>query len=208
VGRYLGPVCRLCRREREKLYLKGAKCDSLKCPMERRPYPPGMHGRERTRLGSDYLVQLREKQKLRRIYGVLETQFRNEYERASRQPGMTGVNLLLLLERRLDNIVFRAGWAASRAQARQFVSHGHILVDGKRVTIASYKVTKGQVVSLSDKAKGFVVIRHNLEVLNRPLPRWLESSEDRTSVTLTDYPAREELQLPVAEHLIVELYSK
>ena len=147
MARYTGPVCRLCRREKMKLFLKGPKCDSMKCPIERRPYPPGEHGRGRIR-ESEYLLQLREKQKARRIYGVLEKQFRNLYEEANRQGGITGENLLRMLEQRLDNVVFRAGWGASRNQARQFVRHGHVNVNGRRVTIPSYQVRKGDVVEL------------------------------------------------------------
>ena len=143
MARYTGPVCRLCRREKMKLFLKGPKCDSMKCPIERRPYPPGEHGRDRMRQGSEYLTQLREKQKARRIYGVLEKQFHNLYEEANRQSGITGENLLRMLEMRVDNVAFRAGWGASRAQARQLVRHGHVLVNGKRVTIPSYRVRKG-----------------------------------------------------------------
>src|SRR5579872_5983041 len=137
MARYTGPVCRLCRREKMKLYLKGAKCDSTKCPIERKPYPPGEHGRDRMRQGSEYLVQLREKQKARRIYGLVEKRFQNLYEVASRSEGITGENLLQMLELRLDNVVFRAGWGASRSQSRQFVRHGHVSVNGKRVTIPS-----------------------------------------------------------------------
>src|SRR5918997_3906918 len=143
MARYTGPVCRLCRRERMKLYLKGAKCDTMKCPIERRPYPPGEHGLARQRQGWEYLVQLREKQKARRIYGLMEKQFRNLYAEANRQQGVTGENLLRMLETRLDNVAFRAGWGSSRDQARQLVRHGHVLVDGKRVTIPSYRLRKG-----------------------------------------------------------------
>src|SRR6186997_941081 len=152
MARYTGPVCRLCRREKMKLFLKGPKCDSMKCPIERRPYPPGEHGRDRPR-ESEYQIQLREKQKARRIYGLLEKQFRNLYEEANRRPGVTGENLLRLLETRLDNVTFRAGWGSSRAQARQLVRHGHVAVNGKRVTIPSYTVRKGDVVTLSPKAR-------------------------------------------------------
>ena len=149
MARYTGPVCRLCRREKVKLFLKGPKCESMACPIERRPYPPGDHGRDRMRQGSEYLAQLREKQKARRIYGVLEVQFRNLYEEANRQSGITGENLLRMLELRVDNVAFRALWGASRSQARQLVSHGHVLVNGKRVTIPSYRVRVGDVVSLA-----------------------------------------------------------
>src|SRR5919206_4518992 len=157
MARYTGPVCRLCRREKMKLFLKGPKCDSMKCPIERRPYPPGEHGRGRVR-ESEYLFQLREKQKARRIYGVLEKQFRNLYEEANRQEGITGENLLRMLEMRLDNIAYRAGWGASRAQARQFVRHGHVRVNGKRVTIPSYRVRPDDVISLKDAAKQLAIV--------------------------------------------------
>jgi small subunit ribosomal protein S4 len=209
MARYTGPVCRLCRRERMKLYLKGAKCDSLKCPIERRPYPPGEAGNSRRqRQGSEYLLQLREKQKARRIYGVMEKQFRRIYAEANRRPGVTGENLLQMLECRLDNVSFRAGWGASRAQARQLVRHGHIAVNGKRVTIPSYQVRKGDVVSLRDKAKAMDFIRHNLEVLDRAKPAWLEAGEGGAAVTVAALPVREAIDVPVREQLIVELYSK
>ena len=207
MARYTGPVCRLCRRERMKLYLKGPKCDSMKCPIERRPYPPGEHGRGRIR-ESEYMLQLREKQKARRIYGVLEKQFRNLYKEANRQDGITGENLLRMLELRLDNVVYRAGWAASRSQARQLVRHGHVNVDGKRVTIPSYQVRKGQVIELRDKARAMIVIRHNVDTIDRRVPPWLEGGNDNFSVTVRDLPLREHIDVPVRESLIVELYSK
>src|SRR5215210_4816522 len=187
MARYTGPVCRLCRREKMKLFLKGPKCDSMKCPIERRPYPPGEHGRGRIR-ESEYLFQLREKQKARRIYGVLEKQFANLYEEANRQSGITGENLLRMLELRLDNVAFRAGWGASRSQARQFVRHGHVDVNGRRVDIPSYRLKKGDVVSLRDKARTMIVIRHNLDTLDRVVPAWLEATEDRNQVTVRDVP--------------------
>src|SRR5436309_5477073 len=182
MARYTGPVCRLCRREKMKLFLKGPKCDSMKCPIERRPYPPGEHGRDRMRQGSEYLAQLREKQKARRIYGVLEKQFANLYEEANRQSGITGENLLRMLEQRLDNIAFRAGWGSSRSQARQLVRHGHVLVNGKRVTIPSYRVRKGDVIGLKEKSKNLIVVRHNLDTLDRRVPAWLESGAENTEV--------------------------
>jgi small subunit ribosomal protein S4 len=192
-----------------KLYLKGTKCDSMKCPIERRPYPPGEHGRTRSRKDSEYLVQLREKQKARRIYGVMEKQFRNLYDEANRQQGVTGENLLRLLEMRLDNVVFRAGWGASRSQARQLVRHGHIDVNGRRVTIPSYHVRKGDVVSLRDKAKKMIIVRHNIETIDRSVPPWLDTSgEHADKVTVRDEPLREHIDVPVREQLIVELYSK
>jgi small subunit ribosomal protein S4 len=190
-----------------KLFLKGPKCDSMKCPIERRPYPPGEHGRGRIR-ESEYMLQLREKQKARRIYGVLEKQFRNLYAEANRQPGITGENLLRMLELRLDNVVYRAGWAASRAQARQLVRHGHVSVRGKRVTIPSYQVRKDDAVELRQKARAMIVIRHNMDTLDRRVPPWLEAGTDEFSMTVRDLPLREHIDVPVRESLIVELYSK
>jgi small subunit ribosomal protein S4 len=207
VARYTGAVCRLCRRERMKLFLKGTKCESMRCPIERRPYPPGQHGRGRVR-DSEYLLQLREKQKCRRIYGLLEKQFQLIYAKANKQPGITGENLLRLLELRLDNVVFRTGFASSRSQARQFVRHGHVLVNGKRVTIPSYVVRKDDVVSLSDKARKMIVIRHNIDTLDRLAPQWLDVAAGDFKATVRDLPLREQIDIPVREQLIVELYSK
>jgi small subunit ribosomal protein S4 len=208
MARYTGPACRLCRREKVKLFLKGPKCESAKCPIERRPYPPGEHGRDRTRQGSEYLAQLREKQKARRIYGVLERQFRSLYEEANRQSGITGENLLRMLELRLDNLAFRAGWGASRAQARQLVGHGHVQVNGKRVTIPSYRARQGDVITLSAKAREFIVVRHNLDTLDRAVPRWCESGDGGYSLTVRGLPERDQIDTQVREQLIVELYSK
>jgi len=208
VARYTGPVCRLCRRERMKLFLKGAKCDSMKCPIERRPYPPGEAGRARQRQGSEYLLQLREKQKARRIYGLMEKQFRRIYAEANRRSGVTGENLLQMLELRLDNVTFRAGWGASRAQSRQLVRHGHVAVNGKRVTIPSYTLRKGDVVSLREKARTMIVVQHNIDTLDRLTPQWLETGDGGFQVTARDLPHREHIDVPVREQLIVELYSK
>jgi small subunit ribosomal protein S4 len=207
MARYTGPVCRLCRRERMKLFLKGAKCDTMKCPVERKPYPPGQHGRGRIR-DSEYLLQLREKQKCRRIYGMLEKQFRNLYALAAREKGITGENLLRMLEQRLDNVVFRAGFSASRNQARQFVRHGHVNVNGKRVTIPSYMVKKGDVIELGAKAQKMIVVRHNLDTIDRAVPMWLEVEGSSHKATVRDLPMREQIDIPVREQLIVELYSK
>lgn len=207
MARYTGPVCRLCRREKMKLFLKGPKCDTMKCPVERHPYPPGMHGRGRIR-ESEYMFQLREKQKARRIYGVLEKQFRNLYKEASRQKGITGENLLRMLEQRLDNVVFRTRFAASRSQARQFVRHGHVTVNGKRVTIPSYKVRKGDVVEFRDKSRSMIVFRHNVDTIDRSIPAWIEVDPDKSRATVRDLPLREQIDVPVREQLIVELYSK
>ncbi len=215
MARYTGPVCRLCRRERTKLFLKGERCYSLKCPVSEavtdrhsRAYPPGEHGRDRMRQGSEYLAQLREKQKARRIYGLLERQFRNVYGEATRQSGVTGENLLRLLELRLDNVTFRATWGASRAQARQLVRHGHVLVNGKRVTIPSYRVRQDDVVSLKPSARELYFVRRNLDTLDRQLPLWLEAGENRHEVRVASLPQREHIDEPIRESLIVELYSK
>jgi len=191
-----------------KLFLKGAKCDTSRCPIERRPYPPGDHGRSRRQNTSEYLVQLREKQKARRIYGLMEKQFRKVYAEAVRQKGVTGENLLRLLETRLDNIVFRASWGSSRAQARQLVRHGHVSVNGKRVTIPSFVVRKGDVVRLAEKSRSLIVVRHNLDTLDRSVPHWLEAGDGGQQVTVRDLPLREQIDVPVREQLIVELYSK
>ena len=207
MARYTGPVCRLCRREKMKLFLKGPKCDSMKCPIERRPYPPGMHGRGRIR-ESEYMLQLREKQKARRIYGVLEKQFRNMYEEANRQDGITGENLLRMLEQRLDNVAYRAGWGSSRSQARQLVRHGHVNVNGRRVTIPSYAVRKGDIVEIGEKSRTMIVLRHNLDTLDRSKPPWIEVSGEGFTASVRDLPLREHIDVPVRESLIVELYSK
>ena len=215
MARYTGPVCRLCRRERTKLFLKGERCYSLKCPVSEavtdrhsRAYPPGEHGRDRMRQGSEYLAQLREKQKARRIYGILEKQFRNMYEEATRQPGITGENLLRNLELRLDNTVFRTSFAASRNQARQLVRHGHVLVNGQRVTIPSYQVREGDVVGLGPKALHNIIIRHNLDTLDHAVPAWLDVNSEKLEATVRGAPLREQIDVPVREQLIVELYSK
>ncbi|MFZ0667528.1 MAG: 30S ribosomal protein S4 [Acidimicrobiales bacterium] len=215
MARYTGPVCRLCRRERTKLFLKGERCFSLKCPVSdavtdrhSRAYPPGEHGRDRMRQGSEYLAQLREKQKARRIYGVLEKQFRNLYEEANRQPGITGETLLRMLELRLDNVAFRAGWGASRSQARQLVRHGHVLVNAKRVTIPSYRVRVDDVVSLKPGSRELFIVRRNLDTLDRQVPLWLEAGENRNQVRVASLPERQQIDESVRESLIVELYSK
>jgi small subunit ribosomal protein S4 len=208
MARYTGPVCRLCRRERMKLFLKGTKCDTMKCPIERRPYPPGDHGRSRRQTGSEYLTQLREKQKARRIYGVMEKQFRKIYAEAVRRQGVTGENLLQLLETRLDNVVFRASWGSSRSQARQLVRHGHIKVNGKRVTIPSFHVRKGDVVTLSEKAKSFIVVQQNIDALGRSMPAWIDGADGGKEITVRELPIRAQIDVPVREQLIVELYSK
>jgi len=195
--------------------LKGERCYSLKCPVSEavtdrhsRAYPPGEHGRDRMRQGSEYLTQLREKQKARRIYGLLEKQFRNLYEEANRESGITGENLLRMLEMRLDNVVFRAGWGASRRQARQFVRHGHVRVNGRRVTIPSYRVRKGDVVTLKEASRQMFAVRRNMDTLDRQRPPWLESGDAGFAVEVLNPPLREHTDEPVQEQLIVELYSK
>ena len=203
MARYTGPKVRISRRLNTNIFEneKGSKA------LDRRPFPPGAHGRTRRRnAGSEYLAQLLEKQKAKYIYGVLERQFRNTYEEANRLAGPTGENLLRLLELRLDNIVFRAGWGSTRPQARQFVNHGLILVDGKRVDIASFRVKRGHVISLSPKAKEMIQIQHNIDTLDRALVGWLEAGDKQ--VTVRDLPQREHIDIPVREQLIVELYSK
>ena len=203
MARYIGPKVRLSRRLNVNLF----ENEKVSKALDRRPFPPGMHGKTRRRnAGSEYLAQLQEKQKAKYIYGVLERQFRNTYEEANRLAGPTGENLLRLLEQRLDNVVFRAGWGSTRPQTRQFVSHGLILVDGKRVNIASYRVKKGQVVSLSPKAQNMIQIQHNIDTLDRPLVGWLEAGDKQ--VTVRELPQREQIDVPVREQLIVELYSK
>jgi small subunit ribosomal protein S4 len=205
MARYTGPKVRVARRLSTNVFEneKGRKA------LDRRPFPPGAHGRTRRRnAGSEYLVQLQEKQKAKAIYGLLERQFRKTYEEALRHQGNTGLNLLVMLETRLDNITFRAGWASTRPQARQFVNHGLILVNGKRVDIASFRVRKGDVVSLSPKAAAMIVIQHNIDVLDRSLVGWLESGDGGKTVTVRDLPQRDHIDVPVREQLIVELYSK
>jgi small subunit ribosomal protein S4 len=205
MARYTGPKVRISRRLNVNIFEneKGSKA------LERRPFPPGQHGRTRRRgAGSEYLTQLQEKQKAKYIYGLLERQFRKTYEEANRLAGPTGENLLRLLEQRLDNIVYRAGWASTRPQARQFVNHGLINVNGKRVDIASFTVKKGMVISLSEKARNMIVIQHNLDVLDRTVIGWLETGDGGKQVTVRDLPQREHIDVPVREQLIVELYSK
>ncbi len=205
MARYTGPKVRVSRRLATNIFEneKGRKA------LERRPFPPGQHGRTRRRnAGSEYLAQLQEKQKAKFIYGVLERQFRRTYEEANRLQGPTGENLLRLLEQRLDNVVYRAGWAETRPQARQFVSHGKILVNAKRVDIASARVKKGDVVSLSEKARNMIIVQHNLDTLDRNVVGWLEKGDGGKQVTVRDLPQREHIDVPVREQLIVELYSK
>ena len=208
MARYLGSACRLCRREGTKLFLKGDRCFSEKCAIEKRAYPPGMHGQGRTRF-SDFGVQLREKQKVKRMYGLLEHQFRGTFDKASRMKGRAGENLLLLLERRLDNVVFRLGFATSRNEARQLISHGHFQVDGRKASTASIQVRPGQVVSVREKSKKIERITGALDALEgRSLPQWLEIDKESFSGTVKQLPVREDVTLPIEEQLIVELYSR
>jgi len=206
MARYTEGVCRLCRRERMKLFLKGPKCDTMKCPIERKPYPPGEHGRGRIR-ESEYMLQLREKQKARRIYGVLERQFRNLYAEANRQAGITGENLLRMLELRLDNVVYRAGFASSRNQARQLVRHGHFEVNGRRVNIPSYQVSPDDAVSIRDGSAAKAVVTDATDLTASVAP-WLQADHDNLTGKVLRVPDRGDIDTPVQEQLIVELYSK
>jgi small subunit ribosomal protein S4 len=208
LARYIESACRLCRRENLKLYLKGERCYSDKCAFERRSYPPGQHGQGRVKF-SNYGVQLREKQKVKRMYGLVEKQFRNFFVKAERMKGITGINLLLLLERRLDNLVYRLGFANSRSEARQMVRHSHFLVQGKKVNIPSYLVKVGQVIELREKSRKIAKIGESLEgVARRGIPSWLELEKEQFRGRLVTLPSREDLTMPIKEQLIVELYSK
>ncbi|TAK70055.1 MAG: 30S ribosomal protein S4 [Actinomycetota bacterium] len=208
MARYTGADCKRCRREKMKLFLKGSKCESPKCPIENRPYPPGQHGRGRTK-DSEYLLQMREKQKCARIYGVLEKQFRGYYEEAQRRSGKTGENLLRILESRLDNVVYRAGFAKSRDMARQVVRHGHITVNGTKVDIPSYRVSETDIVEVRQGSRELTpfVVAH-AEIGERPVPAWLEVIPSGMRVLVHSLPARAVIDTPVQEQLIVELYSK
>jgi small subunit ribosomal protein S4 len=208
MARYAGADCKRCRREKMKLFLKGSKCESPKCPIEIRPYPPGEHGRGRTK-DSEYLLQLREKQKARRIYGVLEKQFSRYYEEANRMTGKTGDNLLQLLERRLDNVVYRAGFAHSRDMARQLVKHGHITVNGHKVDIPSYLIAENDIIEVRESSREltpFVIAR--AEAGSRGTPAWIEVISNQMRILVHSLPSRQVIDTPVQEQLIVELYSK
>lgn len=208
MARYTGPVCKLCRRERTKLFLKGARCESSKCAIETRPYPPGEHGRGRIK-ETQYLIQLREKQKARRIYGVLEKQFRRYYRQAAQAKGITGERLLQILETRLDNVIYRANFATSRAQARQLVSHGHFLVDGRRVDVPSIRVKPGTKISMRERSRDLIAVQHALDTSgDRGRPEWLDVNADAREITVTDLPNRSQIDTQIQEQLIVELYSK
>ena len=209
MARYTGPVCRLCRRERMKLFLKGDRCFKEKCAIERRAYPPGQHGQRRSRRPSGYGPQLREKQKVKRIYGLLEGQFRGYFEEAERRKGITGENLLVMLERRLDNVVYSLGFAASRAQARQMIRHGHIQVDGKKVTIPSVQMRSGQVIAVKEASRTNEFTRASVETARgRGVPEWLQLDPENFEGTILILPTRDDIKLPVEEQLIVELYSR
>ena len=209
MARYSGAVCRVCRREGMKLFLKGERCYTEKCAIEKRNFPPGQHGKSRRAKLAGYGIQLREKQKVKRIYGVLENQFRRYFESAERQRGITGETLLQLLERRLDNVVYRLGLATSRAQARQLVRHGHFLVNGKKVDIPSYSVRPGDVVSIRPTSQKNPTIAHAIEeVKGRGIPGWLTFDAGDGTGKVVSVPTREQINLPVQEQLIVELYSK
>ncbi|MCW5893829.1 MAG: 30S ribosomal protein S4 [bacterium] len=208
MARYIGAVCRLCRREGQKLFLKGERCYTDKCAIERRNYPPGEHGQARPKF-SEYSIQLREKQKLRRIYGVLEGQFRRYFQLADRSKGVTGETLLQLLERRLDNIVYRIGFATSRTEARQLVRHGHFRVNGRKVDIPSYLVRAGDIVTVREKSQKVARIQEALELARRRgVPDWIEVTPEQWTGRVKALPTRQDLTMPVNEKLVVELYSK
>ncbi|ATW27138.1 30S ribosomal protein S4 [Candidatus Formimonas warabiya] len=208
MARYTGPVCRLCRREGTKLYLKGDRCYSDKCAVVKRAYAPGQHGQSRKKT-SEYGIQLREKQKARRIYGILENQFRNYFEKAERQKGVTGENLLRLLECRLDNVVYRLGFANSRVEARQLVRHGHFTVNGRHVNIPSFIVRVGEQIAVSESSRKSPKIAEISELAaHKTTPAWLEMDKDQLVGKVVALPSREDIDVPIEEHLIVELYSR
>ena len=211
MARYRGPVCRLCRREGMKLYLKGERCYTPKCAFERRPYPPGMHGpaARYQRKQSDYALQLREKQKVKRIYGVMERQFRRYFEEASKRKGVTGATLLTILETRLDNVVYRLGFADSRAQARQLVRHGHIEVNGRKVNIPSYRVKPGDIIKVRERSRKNAFFRDRAEILEeKQVPDWLELDPVNMAGRVLALPQRHHIDIPINEQLIVEFYSR
>lgn len=208
MARYTGSVCRMCRREGTKLFLKGERCYSDKCSVTRRAYAPGQHGQNRKKI-SEYGLQLREKQKVRRYYGVLESQFEGYFDMAERKPGMTGQNLLTILESRLDNVVYRLGLATSRAEARQLVVHGHYTVNGKRVDIPSYQVKEGDVVAVCEKSRSSEKMKAIIETCGaRPVPMWLDLNRDTLEAKITRMPTKEDIDIDIQELLIVEYYSK
>ncbi|HWB89814.1 MAG TPA: 30S ribosomal protein S4 [Acidimicrobiia bacterium] len=201
MARYTGPVCKRCRRARTQL------CQKKRCAVDRRPYPPGEHGRGRLR-ESDYQIQLREKQKLRAMYGVLEKQFRRYYEESARRPGITGETLLQMLEQRLDNVVWRSGLAATRPQARQLVNHGHFRVNGGKVDIPSYQVGPGDVITTKDRSRDLIVIQHSVDTQSRVVPDWLSVDPEERKIVVNGHPRRDQIDTDINEQLIVELYSK
>ncbi|CZR95329.1 MULTISPECIES: 30S ribosomal protein S4 [unclassified Clostridioides] len=207
MARYTGASCRQCRREGMKLFLKGDRCYTDKCAIVKRNYAPGQHGQGRKKV-SNYGLQLREKQKVKRIYGVLETQFRNLYERAENMPGKAGENLLSLLERRLDNVVYRMGLASSRKEARQLVAHGHFTLNGNKVDIPSLVVKVGDVIEVKEKSRSSAKFKNLVEVNSRIAPKWLEANVEGMTAKVVGVPTREDIDLEIAEHLIIELYSK
>lgn len=208
MAKYRGPVCRLCRREGEKLFLKGSRCMTEKCAIERRSYPPGQHGQARPRL-SDYSLQLREKQKLRRIYGLQERQFRGVFERAERQSGVTGEALLRLLECRLDNVAYRLGFGASRKEARQLISHGHLTMNGRKINVPGALVKVGDVIQVRESSRNLVSVQAALEAVDgRGIPDWLELDRASFQGTVRALPTKEQIALPVNEQMVVELYSR
>ncbi|AFM39583.1 SSU ribosomal protein S4P [Desulfosporosinus acidiphilus SJ4] len=209
MARYTGPVCRLCRREGMKLFLKGERCYTGKCAIDRRAYAPGQHGQARGKKPTEYGLQLREKQKARRLYGVMEKQFQHYFDEAARRKGVTGENLLVLLERRLDNVIFHLGFATSRPEARQLVNHGHFTVNGRRVDIPSYSVRVGEVIAVKEGSKSSPRMKQILENLGtRTVPGWLSLDANAAAGTVVALPTREDIQLPIQEHLIVEKYSR
>jgi small subunit ribosomal protein S4 len=209
LARYTGSVCRICRRENLKLYLKGDRCYSDKCAFDRRSYPPGEHGQRRGRKVSDYGIQLREKQKVKRMYGLSEKQFHLFFSRAERQKGVTGTNLLVALERRLDNVVYRLGFVNSRIQGRQFVRHSHFQVNGKNVDIPSFLVKTGDVIEVREKSRKVQAINDSLDaVVRRGIPQWLDLEKENFKGVVKGFPVREDITMPIQEQFIVELYSK
>lgn len=208
LARYVGAKCRLCRRENTKLFLKGERCYTESCSFERRQYGPGQHGQSRAKF-SAYGEQLREKQKVKRIYGVLEQQFRNYFHKAAQKKGVTGENLILMLESRIDNMVYRLGFASSRTEGRQLVKHGHFLVNRRKVTVPSYLVKPGDVVTLCEKSRGIARIKESMETAKqRGIPKWIELDVENFQGTIVALPKRDEITMPMREQLIVELYSK
>jgi len=209
LSRYTDSACRLCRRENLKLFLKGDRCYSDKCAFDRRSYPPGEHGQRRGRNLSDYGIQMREKQKIKRLYGLSEKQFRLFFKRANMQRGITGINLLILLERRLDNVVYRLGFSNSRTQARHLVNHNHFLVNNKKVNIPSYMINKGDIIEVREKSREVSIIEDSLNtVVRRGTPQWLEFDSENRKGIVKSFPVREDLTMPMQEQLVVELYSK